>query len=114
MLTDELLLEPLSGTAVLNGIPVELEPGSAAPGAGVASAMPGTVAVLGGGVAGLSAAHELIERGFAVTVYESTARFGGKARSYAVPDRGPTGGATCRPSTAFASSRASTATCPTR
>ena len=33
--------------------------------------MPGTVAVLGGGVAGLSAAHELAERGFAVTVYES-------------------------------------------
>ena len=29
-----------------------------------------TVAVLGGGVAGLSAAHELAERGFEVTVYE--------------------------------------------
>ena len=47
--------------------------------------MPGTVAVLGGGVAGLSAAHELVERGFAVTVYESSARFGGKARSYGAP-----------------------------
>ena len=45
---------------------------------------PGTVAVLGGGVAGLTAAHELAERGFAVTVYESSARFGGKARSYGV------------------------------
>lgn len=30
-----------------------------------------TVAVLGAGVAGLTAAHELAERGFAVTVYES-------------------------------------------
>ena len=47
--------------------------------------MPGTVAVLGGGVAGLSAAHELAERGFAVTVYESRALFGGKARSYGAP-----------------------------
>ena len=26
VLTDELALEPLSGTAILNGIPVELEP----------------------------------------------------------------------------------------
>ena len=51
----------------------------------------GTVAVLGGGVAGLSAAHELAERGFTVTVHESAARFGGKARSYGVPGSG-TGG----------------------
>src|SRR5512133_2486840 len=40
-----------------------------------------TVAVLGGGVAGLSAAHELAERGFSVTVYEQRAAPGGKARS---------------------------------
>ena len=40
-----------------------------------------TVAVLGGGVAGLSAAHELAERGFAVTVYEQRDAAGGKARS---------------------------------
>jgi uncharacterized protein with NAD-binding domain and iron-sulfur cluster len=52
---------------------------------------PATVAVLGGGVAGLSAAHELVERGFAVTVHESAGRFGGKARSYGVPGSG-TGG----------------------
>jgi uncharacterized protein with NAD-binding domain and iron-sulfur cluster len=51
----------------------------------------GTVAVLGGGVAGLSAAHELADRGFAVTVYESSARFGGKARSYGVPGSGTDG-----------------------
>ena len=42
------------------------------------------VAVLGGGMAGLAAAHELIERGFAVTVYEPKA-WGGKARSIPVP-----------------------------
>jgi uncharacterized protein with NAD-binding domain and iron-sulfur cluster len=40
-----------------------------------------TVAVLGGGVAGLSAAHELVERGFDVTVYEQRDAPGGKARS---------------------------------
>jgi uncharacterized protein with NAD-binding domain and iron-sulfur cluster len=50
-----------------------------------------TVAVLGGGVAGLSAAHELAERGFAVSVYESRDLFGGKARSFCVPGSG-TGG----------------------
>lgn len=42
------------------------------------------VAVLGGGMAGLAAAHELVERGFDVTVYEPTA-LGGKARSIPVP-----------------------------
>ena len=50
-----------------------------------------TVAILGGGVGGLSAAHELIERGFAVTVYERADVFGGKARSIYVPNTG-TGG----------------------
>lgn len=45
-----------------------------------------TVAVLGGGVGGLSAAQELAERGFDVAVYEGRARFGGKARSIPVPD----------------------------
>ena len=41
------------------------------------------VAVLGGGMAGLAAAHELAERGFQVTVYERNA-LGGKARSIPV------------------------------
>ncbi len=50
-----------------------------------------TVAVLGGGVGGLSAAHELAERGFAVTVYERRERFGGKARSIPVPGSGEGG-----------------------
>ncbi|NUQ96089.1 MAG: NAD(P)-binding protein, partial [Streptomyces sp.] len=44
-----------------------------------------TVAVLGGGVSGLSAAQELAERGYAVTVYEYYGRLGGKARSMDVP-----------------------------
>jgi uncharacterized protein with NAD-binding domain and iron-sulfur cluster len=42
------------------------------------------VAVFGGGVAGLTAAHELAERGFEVTVYERRA-WGGKCRSTVVP-----------------------------
>ena len=49
-----------------------------------------TVAVFGGGVAGLTAAHELAERGFDVTVYERRA-WGGKARSTIVPNTGSGG-----------------------
>ncbi|MFJ6485252.1 MULTISPECIES: hydroxysqualene dehydroxylase [unclassified Streptomyces] len=56
---------------------------AAAAGAGPAPAGR-RVAVLGGGVAGLTAAHELAERGYAVTVYERRA-LGGKARSMDVP-----------------------------
>lgn len=41
------------------------------------------VAVLGGGMAGLAAAHELVERGFSVDVYERKS-LGGKARSISV------------------------------
>jgi uncharacterized protein with NAD-binding domain and iron-sulfur cluster len=48
-----------------------------------------TVAVLGGGVGGLSAAHELVERGFSVTVYEKRVLPGGKARSYPSPEGRP-------------------------
>jgi uncharacterized protein with NAD-binding domain and iron-sulfur cluster len=40
------------------------------------------VAILGGGVAGLTAAHELLDRGFDVTIYEKDSVAGGKARSY--------------------------------
>jgi len=43
------------------------------------------VAIIGGGVAGLSAAHELAERGFRVTVFEASRTTGGKARSIFVP-----------------------------
>ena len=49
------------------------------------------VMVLGGGVAGLSAAHELAERDFEVVVLEARAIPGGKARSMPVPGSG-TGG----------------------
>ncbi|MBL4715398.1 MAG: FAD-dependent oxidoreductase [Bacteroidia bacterium] len=50
--------------------------------------MKNKVIILGGGVAGLSAAHELIERGFDVHVYELKGIPGGKARSVKVPDSG--------------------------
>lgn len=44
------------------------------------------VVILGGGIAGMSAAHELIERGLEVEVYELKTIPGGKARSIQVPD----------------------------
>ncbi len=53
--------------------------------------MAGTVIVIGGGIGGLTAAHELVERGFTVDVYETRASWGGKARSQPVPGTG-TGG----------------------
>ena len=42
------------------------------------------VVIIGGGVGGLSAAHELVTRGFDVEVYELHPIPGGKARSYGV------------------------------
>jgi uncharacterized protein with NAD-binding domain and iron-sulfur cluster len=49
------------------------------------------VAILGGGVGGLSAAQELAERGFEVAVYERRPDFGGKARSIPVPNSATAG-----------------------
>ena len=46
-----------------------------------------TVVVIGGGVAGLTAAHELKERGFQVIVYERGTVLGGKARSLVLADK---------------------------
>jgi 15-cis-phytoene desaturase len=50
-----------------------------------------TVLVLGGGIGGLSAAHELAERGFQVRVIERKLSFGGKARSVEIPNTGTNG-----------------------
>src|SRR4051812_12329306 len=49
------------------------------------------VIVIGGGIGGLTAAHELAERGFEVHVYEARPDWGGKARSQYVGGTG-TGG----------------------
>lgn len=46
-----------------------------------------SVIVLGAGVGGLTAAHELAERGFTVTVYEKLDIVGGKARSMRWPSQ---------------------------
>ncbi len=48
-----------------------------------------SVAIVGGGVAGLSAAHELAERGFEVDVYERRPYFGGKAASVRIGEHSP-------------------------
>src|SRR4249920_2766998 len=53
--------------------------------------MPEKVIILGGGIAGLSAAHELIERRFDVEVYEMLPIAGGKARSFPLPGSGTNG-----------------------
>jgi len=75
--------------------------------------MPKSVAVLDGGVAGLSAAHELAERGYDVTVYEKKVMFGGKARSLSVPNTA-TGGRRDLPGRMDSGSfRDSTNICPT-
>ena len=72
------------------------------------------VAVLGGGMAGLTVAHELVERGFKVDVYEPVA-LGGKARSIDVAGTRRAAAASRSPaSTASASSPASTTTSRTR
>ncbi|KMT64184.1 FAD-dependent oxidoreductase [Catenovulum maritimum] len=49
------------------------------------------VAILGGGVGGMSAAHMLIRKGFDVSVYDILDIPGGKARSMPVPNTGTDG-----------------------
>lgn len=68
----------------LGALAVAPAPAHAAPRSPALRSTGRRVAVLGGGVAGLTAAHELIERGFDVTVFEPTA-LGGKARSIPSP-----------------------------
>jgi len=46
------------------------------------------VAVIGGGCAGLSAAAALVERGYAVTLFEASSHLGGRARTVAVENQG--------------------------
>ena len=50
-----------------------------------------SVIVIGGGVAGLTSAHELVLRGFKVDVYEARPTWGGKARSQPVAGTGTAG-----------------------
>jgi len=50
-----------------------------------------TVAVFGTGVAGMTAAHELAERGYEVSLYERNAIVGGKSRSFGKPGTGTQG-----------------------
>ena len=71
--------------------------------------MPTKVIILGGGVAGMSAAHELIERGFEVVVLERRDIAGGKARSIPVIDEGEAPADTSSPTAPW--HRSSTA-CP--
>ncbi|WP_457579552.1 hydroxysqualene dehydroxylase [Ensifer adhaerens] len=49
------------------------------------------VAVFGGGIGGLTVAHELIERGYAVEIYDDCDVPGGKARSFGKPGSGTDG-----------------------
>lgn len=74
--------------AAAAGAGMALAPGLARVASGSARAQGtgglGHVAVLGGGNAGLTVAHELIERGFTVSVHEAKA-LGGKSRSIPVP-----------------------------
>lgn len=87
-LTRRAVLAGLGGAGVLAGLGTT----SAQPAFGTPALRSGgrSVAVFGGGMAGLTVAHELAERGFEVTVYEPTA-LGGKARSITSPGTG-TGG----------------------
>jgi uncharacterized protein with NAD-binding domain and iron-sulfur cluster len=78
----------LRGTAAAGVTAATLPATVGTPSAGAAPPASGrTVAVLGAGVAGLTAAHELADRGYRVTVYERKA-LGGKARSIPVPNSG--------------------------
>ena len=40
------------------------------------------IIIIGGGISGLTAAHELVEQGYKVTILERNAHVGGLARTY--------------------------------
>jgi len=48
---------------------------------------PGSVAIIGGGAAGLYAAHILQAKGISVTLFEASNRFGGRVRSLSMYDK---------------------------
>lgn len=48
-----------------------------------------TITIIGSGISGLTVAHELLERGYNVTIYDMTSVAGGKARSYSTSDGFP-------------------------
>jgi uncharacterized protein with NAD-binding domain and iron-sulfur cluster len=75
------------GTAGVLGAPL-LAPRAAQPKRNGSRRARRRVVILGGGVGGLTAAHELAERGFRVTLYEQGPTLGGKSRSIRVPDSG--------------------------
>ncbi|MBL0212703.1 MAG: FAD-dependent oxidoreductase [Myxococcales bacterium] len=50
-----------------------------------------TVIIIGGGVGGMTVAHELAERGYLVHLYDARPTWGGKARSQPVPGSGSGG-----------------------
>ena len=74
----------------------------------------GEVVVLGGGMAGLAAAHELAERGFRVTVVRAEGLGRQGAQHPGSWHRHRARALTCRASTGSGSSPASTTTCRTR
>ncbi|MGW2896681.1 hydroxysqualene dehydroxylase [Streptomyces sp. NPDC001212] len=80
-----------AGGAVAGVVGGEAVGASGVAGSAAAASSGKRVAVLGGGVSGLSAAQELAERGYEVTVCEYYDALGGKARSMDVPGTG-TGG----------------------
>ncbi|MGP3924703.1 hydroxysqualene dehydroxylase [Streptomyces sp. 8N616] len=80
-----------TGGAVALGAAATPAAAAAAPRRPIGATRARRVAVLGGGVSGLSAAQELAERGYAVTVYEYLTALGGKARSMDVPGTGTAG-----------------------
>lgn len=65
---------------------LNLPPSPASAGEGNRTKPPSTVAIIGGGYAGMAAAVELASRGIPVRVFESARQLGGRARGVHVPN----------------------------